>query len=345
MLTKVEIENYQSHKNTTVEFVPGTNVIIGESDTGKSAILNAINWVCFNRPLGDPFRSEWGGDTRVILHTSEGDIVERVRTASKNEYVINGRILKAFGTEPPEEVNSLLRIDIANIHAQMDRHFLLSSTPGEAAQMLNKAASIDDIDHVISELKKSQNRINSDIKYDQAWLKKSTEQIKQYENIPILESKIEKAEKLEKAYNEKIRNLKNLKQITERMQEKESQLKATDYTPELVKKHRTAEELYIKYQEKADRYEKFRITIDKIAGIEDSLNSTKYVEKAIEITKNVEAEILAYGEKREKTNKEKAVISRIKDIALREGGIRRNIDILQKEFDLLFPDVCPLCGK
>ena len=36
MIIKVEIENFQSHKNTVLEFVPGTNVVIGESDAGKS---------------------------------------------------------------------------------------------------------------------------------------------------------------------------------------------------------------------------------------------------------------------------------------------------------------------
>ena len=88
MLTRVEISNFQSHKHTVLEFIPGTNVIIGGTDTGKSALFRAINWVCSNRPLGDAYRSEWGGDTRVVLHTSEGNIIERFRSDTKNEYTI-----------------------------------------------------------------------------------------------------------------------------------------------------------------------------------------------------------------------------------------------------------------
>lgn len=345
MLTKVEIENYQSHENTEIEFVPGTNVIIGESDAGKSVIFRAINWVCFNRPLGDFFRSEWGGDTRVALYTSEGDVVERIRTASKNEYVINGQVLKAFGSEVPEEIENILKIDMANIHAQMDMPFLLSSTPGEAAQLLNKAASIDDIDHAISGLKKSQNKISNDIKYDRGQLAENREQLKRYENIPTLENKLIRAEEAENAYNEKNNRLKNLKQITVEIRGKESQLKEIDYIPKLIQKHTVAESLYATYQNKSEHYKKLNVIINKITKTERSLNSTEYVESAIGVLKDAEKGVSAYAEKRKRVNEMRGIISSINNSTLQINKIQKIINKLQKEFNASFPDICPLCGK
>ena len=131
MLKKVLIENFQSHKKSEFDFVPGVNVIIGASDTGKSAIFNAINWVATNRPLGESFRSEWGGDTKVTIHTSSDEQVGRNRTQSTNEYVINNTPLTAFKSDVPQAVLDVLQLDSYSIQSQMDSPFLLSLSPGE----------------------------------------------------------------------------------------------------------------------------------------------------------------------------------------------------------------------
>ena len=209
MISKVEIENFQSHEKTVMEFDPGVNVLIGKSDRGKSAIFRAINWPISNRPLGDSFRSEWGGDTRVVLFTSEGNKVERLRStvksASRNEYILNDQVLKAFGTEVPEEVQNILQIDAFNIQAQMDAPFLLSSTPGEAARLLNKAASIDAIDQTVAGIKNALQKIDADTKYKERQLEKYQQDIKLYDNLPEIELAIEAVEGLEKKAEELVR--------------------------------------------------------------------------------------------------------------------------------------------
>ena len=42
-ISKVEIHNFRSHKNTIIE-VSRTNVPIGQNNTGKTAFLNAVNY-------------------------------------------------------------------------------------------------------------------------------------------------------------------------------------------------------------------------------------------------------------------------------------------------------------
>lgn len=194
MITSVEIYNFQSHKHTLVNLVEGVNVIIGPSDAGKSSIFRAVNWVRSNRPLGDAYRSEWGGDTRAILTTDDGNVVERLRTDRDNMYIVNGIELKAFGTEPPEEVIKALRIDTYNVQTQDDPPFLLSMSPGEAAQVLNKAASIDVIDRAVGGLNREYRRITQRMGVKEEQLKKQEKELESFHLMGSIEALMDAVE-------------------------------------------------------------------------------------------------------------------------------------------------------
>lgn len=48
IIKQVELENYRSHSNTSIEFSKGVNLILGKNGRGKSSILEAISTVMFN---------------------------------------------------------------------------------------------------------------------------------------------------------------------------------------------------------------------------------------------------------------------------------------------------------
>ncbi|WP_339006681.1 SMC family ATPase [Fusobacterium polymorphum] len=48
IIKKVQLENYRSHSNTTVDFTKGVNLILGKNGRGKTSILEAISTVMFN---------------------------------------------------------------------------------------------------------------------------------------------------------------------------------------------------------------------------------------------------------------------------------------------------------
>lgn len=48
----LRIKNFQSHADQFLEFSPKMNLLVGESDNGKSAILRAIYWVYTGKPNG-----------------------------------------------------------------------------------------------------------------------------------------------------------------------------------------------------------------------------------------------------------------------------------------------------
>jgi len=152
MIKTISIENFQSHRKTELDLSNGVNVIVGVSDSGKSAIIRALKWLVFNRPLGAGFRSSWGGETTVVVETENGKFTH-TRNDDGASYELNEDYLTAIGTDVPESVSNLLKLTDLNFQGQVDPHFLLSSTAGEAATQLNKAANLQLIDLGVKNLK------------------------------------------------------------------------------------------------------------------------------------------------------------------------------------------------
>ena len=48
----LHLKDYQAHKDTTINFTQGLNIIIGESDMGKSSILRALRKLVRDVPAG-----------------------------------------------------------------------------------------------------------------------------------------------------------------------------------------------------------------------------------------------------------------------------------------------------
>ena len=103
MIKSLQIQNFQSHKNTLMELNPGVTAIVGPSDCGKSAVFRALNWLINNRPGGNEFHSWAGGDPSVSINL-ETDYIARSRRANENIYTLNDAEFKAFGTTVPQPI-------------------------------------------------------------------------------------------------------------------------------------------------------------------------------------------------------------------------------------------------
>jgi len=155
ILERLHIQNFQSHANSELEFSKGLNVIIGESDQGKSSIIRALRFCLFNRPLGTGFLSHFKKKketTEVALHFTEGNIT-RIRGNNRNEYVVDGKKLEALKFDVPEEVGLLSGISDINFQVQGDPHFLLSDTPGVRAKLTNALVGLSVIDVSVGKIK------------------------------------------------------------------------------------------------------------------------------------------------------------------------------------------------
>lgn len=146
MIKSIHLQNFQSHKDTSLVLSPKVTAIVGATDSGKSAIFRALYWLAMNRPSGDAFRSHWGGDTKVSVVLDTDDLIERTKGEGTNEYRTNAKVYKAFGADVPEQVRALLRMDELNFQSQFSLPFLLGDTPADVARKLNEVAGLELID-------------------------------------------------------------------------------------------------------------------------------------------------------------------------------------------------------
>ena len=278
-LDSVTIKNFQSHKISELQFVGGVNVIIGSSDAGKSAIFRALNWALTNRPLGDAFRSEWGGETRVELQTEDDEVLTRVKDKNVNQYLLGDpaepTVLKAFGSDPPEAVQQTLQMDEINIQSQTDPPFLLVNTPGEVAQMLNQAASIDDIDVVMAGLKKGHNETRRNIQTGERWLKDQTEELEQYKDLDSLEEMVQELENLRRMESSLQSQVSKLTNICDRASELETKIEKAKYIDKAAKYLKQAEREKEKQDQVQERLSQLKKLGDRYQALNERLESTE----------------------------------------------------------------------
>ena len=198
MINSIRLQSFQSHKDTHLEFHEGVNVIVGDSATGKTAILRGMKWVMFNKPKGDSYRSHWGGDIKIDIELDK-DTITRTKGETTNTYSLDDKIFKAFGQGVPDEIVATFNMGSVNVQYQFDRHFLLADTPGEVAQYLNRIVGLDAIDRGMSNIASKSRKAEQDLSYAKKSLNEDEESLKEFDYIDKAEVGIEQLEKLQEA--------------------------------------------------------------------------------------------------------------------------------------------------
>jgi exonuclease SbcC len=175
MIHDLYIENFQSHKTSSLSFGPGVNVITGTSDSGKSAIIRSLIWVINNRPTGDSVRN-WNAkkDESTVVSIGLGEtFVEKERKDNQTVYRKGtdeaAEVYQAVRTDVPEPVAEALNLADYNVQTQHQPYFLLQDTPGQRAERLNKLVDLEVIDRVFKKLnaRVQSNRSQSNFCYNE----------------------------------------------------------------------------------------------------------------------------------------------------------------------------------
>jgi exonuclease SbcC len=215
MLSRLEIKNFRTHKNTVLEFVKGINIIVGVSNQGKTNIFRAFNWLRTNRPKGNRFVSNFAKENDVSLvkavfsnakHKEEYVEIVKGRKGSA-EYSIgneNGEMdrFKKVGFDVPDKISEFLRIDNINMQAQLDQHFLITSSPGEVAREINRITHLEKVDVWIKEITSKINSSNKEYKLYEEQIVQLEERIKEIPDLEKLERSIIRLEKKEERLSE-----------------------------------------------------------------------------------------------------------------------------------------------
>ncbi len=173
MISRIKLQNFQSHRDSEILFHPGITVVTGESDVGKSSVVRGLEWVAMSRPSGDTIRRHKTKTTTVDI-----DGVTKTRTASKHSYTVGGETFKALRTDVPEQVRNKLRLSDANFQRQHDTYFLISDKPGQVAKTLNEVADLKIIDTSLKEVRRRIRETKTEKKFLESQIKEKKETTK-----------------------------------------------------------------------------------------------------------------------------------------------------------------------
>ena len=207
----VILENFQSHKNSVIEFDNQLNVIVGPSDSGKTAILRGIRWALYNEPSGDYFIREGENECSVTIKFSDGTKVKRYRSKNKNSYFLydldnNETKFEGFGVSVPQEIiNStgikkiLLDSDLSsaiNLSDQLEGSFLLSERGSTRASSMGRLVGVNIIDDALREtLKDSRNLANNKKNIDEN-ISQLQQELLEYNYLDKLSEQVNNLEKI-----------------------------------------------------------------------------------------------------------------------------------------------------
>lgn len=288
-IKRVEITNYQSHKYTPIDFVNGLNVLVGESDQGKTAVIRAIRWCLINVPDGINFIRNGENEASVKIVLSNGKTIVRRRDRKNvNEYQLfegdgEPKIFSSFGKKVPQEILEAHGIKPVGddvyfqIADQIEGPFMMSLKPKQRAEILGNLDELSRIDNALTEVNQdvlASNKSKKRLEKEEKQLVLSIEKMKV--EINRLSVKIGTLKELKEGIESKLELRKYLTKQLLRLKEIQEDIKMLD---ESVKKANFV--LSHWPEDIEERVQQFRFLsghIKRLKDIQSELSSIKTVQ-------------------------------------------------------------------
>ena len=338
MIESISLKDFQSHGSSVFELHPGLNVIVGRSDSGKTAVIRALNWLMFNKPGGAEFISHWSNGTEVVAIIDGVPVVRSRNKTSKNEYSLDGETLKAFGSNVPDEVMEFLNVSRLNFQLQMDSPFLLTESPGAVAKYFNEIVSLDIVDRGIANINKWHRAINSRITVMEEDLKGYLESIKVYDELDDVEAVVNEIEELYSKYETTVENTETLENIVYRYEKnKRRQVRYSNIV--------LLEDDVSKLFSLAESYNKLDLICDELEELQERISET---EQLLTVDIKVINEIISLLEELKEAKKKFKQMSLIVSKAEKVSAAREDAADMVKRYTeelAAIPQICPECGQ
>ena len=320
IFTKLKLNNFKSHENTTIKFDKGISVIVGENGAGKSTILEAISFALFKQHTGkkidDLVRNNAQSMSVELEFTSNSRQYRIVREKKSNLKSSIYKKTSADGNyvhictgdkEVSNEIRQILDIDSdlflnAIYIRQGEIAELVDKTPAEKKQLLGKLLGIDslekswknllplinDYENKLSELKGK--LYNSDKLVEELNVKR--DELSSLKNRGHeLEEQINEVNELRSEISENKRNMEREKEIYDtqvtNLDSEEKTLSRLEDEKKVIQENldkiREAEEL-------SNRLEKYVSKLDVYLEFEKAVNAIQTLKKEeLEIDKKLDA--------------------------------------------------------
>ncbi|MDO5028332.1 MAG: AAA family ATPase [Bacillota bacterium] len=342
-IKKLSLENFQSHKLTVLNFDQGLNAIVGPTDSGKTAILRALKWVLYNEPQGDAFIRQGQSSVSVKLEFTDGIIIERYRTKSKNGYKItyaNGEeaIFEGFGSQVPEEVyqaSQMPKITLRpgetrslNMAEQLEGPFLLTDNASLKAAALGKLVQADLIDYALGQVNLDLRNKKKDQKYLEDQLEKTNKDLEAYSYLEDLGRTIKNLETIQDQIKIKNQDLEKLQILDQSYKN----LKASITSLRQIKNSlKNLDQVEIFYLEAANK-------ISKIKTLEEANKAYKENQKRLNITEKIQkalAQVDQAQDLEEKIEKLNTKLEKLENIRKNQEQIKQRTASTKENYQKL----------
>ena len=343
MINSLHITNFQSHKDTSLEFHKGVNIVVGKSDSGKTSIIRALRWLFNNRPTGDAFRSTWGGETKVEIYADKKTKHFYRSKDKENHYHYNGTTFAAFGTSVPEEIIKALNLNEINLQSQHDPFFLISKSPGEVASHFNHIAHLDEIDKSTATINGWIRSLEQSIKYDTVQKKEQIEKATEYDYLEKLEIVLEVLEMEHEKMLQKIQgrrkfitHIASIKEVNEKIEKGSTLLRFEKQVDEILN-------LIIQLKEVDGNQYQLNNSINEIWTLEKKITDQSSLFQYEHMVTFLLSQHTALEAKEEEQSKLTELINQINTNILRIDKRKELLAQHEERFHEEMPDICPLC--
>ena len=214
-IDEVTLHYYRAYKHEVVPIAKGLNVIYGDGDAGKSALVKGIAWVLLNAPqskyINKTIKTPNGKiKSKEVVYVevkfNTGNIIVRESDSTTPNIYRIGHVdtpreewseIKNFGNVVPDPVQQIINLNDLNFQKQFDPHFLLASKGGDVAKELNRMVDLEVIDTSTSKINKEVSSAKKKKESAEFSVKELSTDLNSYEylnDVPDLLSKVEKIE-------------------------------------------------------------------------------------------------------------------------------------------------------
>ena len=183
-ISKLILHNFQQWKTGLIEFKPGLNILIGNTESGKSTLFRAIGSILTGKMPEDYIRKGSKG-CEVEVQFSDGSIFKRSRNKKDNIANANGTVFERVGKEIPfEYFNKLGKTSIEFgskelslcSYSQFEPHFFITLSDYDKSKLIGTICGIDIVDKLVDSINKDIRSNNANIKFLNEKLKEQKEQ-------------------------------------------------------------------------------------------------------------------------------------------------------------------------
>lgn len=273
-IQKLELEDFQTHKKTSIELSPNFNVIVGCTRSGKSSVVRALDFLFYNNWYEDYQRFD-SHHTTITATLSNGKVLVRTKNDRINKIdITSGAVterFESFGLTLPAEATKaigIIPVEItskdtiqANVANQDDPLFLLYSTGTDRTKILSRLSGLHWLDYALKDLNKDRRTKSGEIQLLQETNEQLLVKVKTFKDLPEFRKELvvvrEKVEQL-KSHTTLLHESLTLQEKTRRWkvaQQELQKLKTINFSVEIpsLEKLIRLKELAESFQDKQNR--------------------------------------------------------------------------------------------